>query len=73
MTTKRRIALLLEYNCDQLGHSALRKLLKGLLRSFGIKCLSIRDPSDTVTFRSASLHPVEPKQPSTVPTRDVRC
>ena len=49
---KRRIAILIELPADnQSGMSALRLFLKGLLRSFGIKCLSIREPKDTVTFR----------------------
>ena len=73
MTTKRKIALLLEYDCDQLGHSALRKVLKGLLRSFNIRCLSIRDPENTETFGSACLHPIEPKQASTTPKPQTRC
>ena len=51
MTTKRRIALLIEISNDQHGMSALRIFLKGLLRSFGITCLSIREPKDTVTFK----------------------
>jgi len=52
MTTKRRIAILIEIPNDQHGMSALRIFLKGLLRSFGIMCLSIREPKDTVTFKN---------------------
>jgi len=51
--SKRRIAILLELpSDDQNGMAALRLFLKGILKSFGIKCLSIRDTKDTVTFAS---------------------
>ena len=54
MTNKRRIALLLELPDDSegLGMIALRRFLKGLVRSFGIKCVSIKEPSQTSTFKS---------------------
>ncbi len=74
--TPRRIALLLELPADSpdmIGMIALRRLLKGLLRAYGIRCLSIRDPKDTATFRSACEQPNEPKQPSTYGTQETRC
>ena len=73
---KRRIAILLELphdSLDMIGMIALRRLLKGLLRAYGLKCLSIKDPKDTATFGAPCEHPVEPKEPSTVPTRESRC
>ena len=49
---RRRIAILIELPDDnQHGMIALRRFLKGLLRSFGIRCLSIREPNETVTIR----------------------
>lgn len=52
MTEPKRIALLIELPDDSngLGMIALRRFLKGLIRSYGMKCLSIRPPEDTVTF-----------------------
>lgn len=52
MTERKRIAILLELPDDSsgLGMLALRRFLKGLLRSYGMRCLSIRPPEDTVTF-----------------------
>lgn len=49
---KRKIALLLELPDDTagLGIIALRRFLKGLVRSFGIRCLSIKEPSETKAF-----------------------
>lgn len=70
MNAKRRIAILLELPEDTphlLGTIALRRLLKGLLRSYGLKCLSIKEPSDTATFRNACEQPVDPMEPSTTP------
>lgn len=58
MNAKRRIALLLELphdNVDAIGMIALRRCLKALLRGYGLKCLSIKEPHETVTFK-------EPKQ-----------
>lgn len=60
----RRIALLLELpkepsdvkqnsNPDA-GMIGLRRLLKCLLRSYGLKCLSIKRPDETITFRTES-------------------
>ena len=74
--TRRRIALLIELPDDTahlLGMIALRRLLKCLLRSYGLKCLSIKHPSDTATFGSACEHPVEPKQASTLSKPQKRC
>lgn len=51
--TKRRIALLLELPADSPDMLALRRLLKGLLRVYGLRCLSIKEPSETVTFGGA--------------------
>lgn len=52
MTERKRIAILLELPDDSsgLGMLALHRFLKGLLRSYGMRCLSIRPPEDTVTF-----------------------
>ncbi len=48
-TTKRRIALLLELPADSpdsLGMIALRRLLKALLRGYGLRCIDIQDQPD---------------------------
>jgi len=66
MSEKRRIAILIEIPNDQHGMSALRLFLKGLLRSFGIRCLSIREPCETVTFKDESPQH-EPKQRTSEP------
>ena len=61
--TKRRIALLLELPADSpdsLGMIALRRLLKTLLRVYGLRCISIKEPSDTVTFKDSDV-PAVPK------------
>ena len=51
MKDRRRIAILVELPADNSdGMISLRRFLKGLLRSFGIKCLSIKHPSETATF-----------------------
>lgn len=52
MTERKRIAILLELPDDSsgLGMLALRRFLKGLIRTYGMRCLSIRPPEDTVTF-----------------------
>jgi len=45
-TTKRRIALLLELpadNPDAIGMIALRRLLKALLRSYGLRCIDVKE------------------------------
>lgn len=62
MTKPRRIALLLELPKQPIdakpdagtdtGMIGLRRLLKCLLRSYGLRCLSIKEPSDTATFRA---------------------
>ena len=73
---KRRIAILLELphdSLDMIGMIALRRLLKGLLRAYGLRCLSIKEPKATVTFRTACEPTDVPKQPSTVPTQQTRC
>ena len=44
--TKRRIALLLELPADSpdmIGMIALRRLLKGLLRVYGLRCIDIQE------------------------------
>ena len=75
MTAKRKIAILVEIpiGLDNAGMAALRRFLKALIRSYGIKCLAVKNPIDTKTFSTACLHPNEPMQPSTTPVRDVRC
>ncbi len=59
MTDRRRIALLIELPkqtapTDPAGEQRLRRFLKALLRSYGIRCLAIRPPADTKTFGSNS-------------------
>ena len=59
---KRRIALLLELPDDTahlLGMIALRRLLKALLRGYGLRCLSIKEPSDTITFKDSDAQEVQ--------------
>jgi hypothetical protein len=54
MTEPRRLALLIEIPSDKsgLGIAALRRFLKGLVRSYGIRCLSVLPPEQTKTFGS---------------------
>ena len=49
---KRRIALLLEYDDHRLRD--FRRLLKAMLRGYGIRCLSMRPPEQTATFQSTN-------------------
>ncbi len=55
---KRRVAILVELPHDAQrddGIRALRMLLKHLLRRYGLKCLSVRPPEDTVTFKDMGV------------------
>jgi hypothetical protein len=51
---KRMVAILLELDEDDNDFLKLRRFLKCILRSYGMKCISIREPSETVTFKSES-------------------
>lgn len=53
---KRRIELTIEISNDQSGMSALRLFLKGLLRSFGIKCIDLRELTDNATDDGDASH-----------------
>jgi hypothetical protein len=62
--TKRRIAILVELpstapSCPS-GIQNLRRFLKMLIRSYGIKCLAIREPGQTVTFKKYANEDEEP-------------
>jgi hypothetical protein len=50
---KRRIALLLEIPEDESesGLRGLRSLLKRMWRGYGIRCLALRPPAETATFK----------------------
>ena len=52
---RKRYAILVEILPDKSGSSdgmtRLRKFLKSALRCWGIKCISIREPADTLTFK----------------------
>ena len=52
---ERRIAILVELPAtapsSPSGIQNLRRFLKMLIRSYGIKCLSIREPGQTATFK----------------------
>ncbi len=63
---KRRIAILIEIPDRQHGLSALRIFLKGLLRSFGIRCISVLPPSETRTFGSYSDQGAKKEQGATI-------
>lgn len=54
MTKPRRIAMLVELpvGLENAQLAALRRFLKALARSFGIRCLSVLPPSETKTFGS---------------------
>ena len=69
-TTKRRIALLLELpdNPDAWPMIALRRCLKALLRAYGLRCLSIKEPSETMTFGTACELSDEPSEPIDAPS-----
>jgi len=51
--TKRQIAILIEMDTVD-DMPSLRRMLKCLLRSYGMKCLAIRPPKETNTFGSAT-------------------
>jgi hypothetical protein len=53
MTDKpRRIAILVELpKGDDVEMVAFRRLLKCLLRQFGLKCVGMKKPEETVTFK----------------------
>jgi hypothetical protein len=51
---KRQIAMRVELDEGDNDFHKLRRFLKCLLRSYGIKCLSIQPPEKTVTFASAT-------------------
>jgi hypothetical protein len=51
---KRQVAILVELDEGDNDFCKLRRFLKCLLRSYGIRCISIRHPSETVTFKSES-------------------
>lgn len=47
----RRIAMLIELPNDlETDSTSLRRFLKALLRSYGMRCLSIKPPAETKTF-----------------------
>ena len=52
--TKRRVAMLLELEEGDDDLPKLRRFLKCLLRSYGLRCVSIRPPKETNTFGSAT-------------------
>lgn len=48
----RRIALLVELpKGEAIEMVALRRMIKALLRGFGIKCLAMKTPEETQTFK----------------------
>lgn len=68
----RRIAILVQLPeritpNDPTGEQRLRRFLKAILRSYGIRCLAIRPPAETVTFgdRDAQTqHKATPENPT---------
>lgn len=56
MNEPRRIALLIEIpiGLENAGMPALRRFLKVLVRTYGIRCLSVLPPSETRTFGNHS-------------------
>ncbi len=54
MIEPRRIAILVELpiGIENAGIASLRRFLKTLIRSYGIRCLSVLPPSETRTFGS---------------------
>lgn len=60
--TPPRIALLLELPAGEDDTPALRRLLKRLLRSFGIRCIGIRPPAETATFKEDQDHGLRDKR-----------
>ncbi len=48
--TERRIAILVSLPGGADDMPAFRRMLKALLRQFGLRCLAIRAPEDTKTF-----------------------
>lgn len=64
----RRLAILIETSTDSDDMTGLRRLLKILLRQYGLRCLAIKPPNETQTF-SEPAPPAEPVQPSPRPRR----
>ncbi len=56
MNTPRRVAILIEIpiGLENAGMPALRRFLKVLVRTYGIRCLSVLPPSETRTFGNHS-------------------
>ena len=48
---KRQIAFLVEIDTDD-DFRKIRRFLKSLLRTFGIRCLSVRPAETTIVFKS---------------------
>jgi hypothetical protein len=49
---KRMVAILLELDEGDNDFLKLRRFLKCILRSYGMKCISVREPETTVAFKS---------------------
>ena len=49
---KRRVALLIEIPAamENAQFASIRRLLKSLIRNYGIRCLSVLPPAETITF-----------------------
>jgi hypothetical protein len=60
----RRIAILVEIPADdpEAAMRGLRWLLKRALRAFGLRCLALRDPSETRTFGNSETDRSNPSE-----------
>lgn len=60
----RRIAILVEIPADdpEAAMRGLRWLLKRALRAFGLRCLALRDPSETRTFGNTETDTRNPSE-----------
>jgi len=75
LTTERRITIELELPADSpgtIGMVALRRLLKGLLQAYGIRCITIIDANNADTTHSASEQADAPFEAQTFPTQGKR-
>lgn len=58
---RRKIAILVSIPEGDEGIRSLRALLKLMLRGYGIRCLAVRPPSETVTFADRSPDTIRTK------------
>jgi hypothetical protein len=51
---KTRLAILIEFDTKDDWRN-IRRLLKSMLRTYGMRCLAVRPPEETTTFLNATI------------------